>query len=79
MAVKTPEELSEIAWKIVSEALTTGSSTLGTGRELTLDTDQIMRLAQWMATSKAKKPRPVSTPEDFKLRSTSSEEDEAEE
>lgn len=73
MVTKTPEELSEIAWKLVSDALVLGSIEVN-GDTRRLDTDQILRLAQWMATSKARKPRPVSTPEDFLLRKTTEDE-----
>lgn len=69
----TPEELSEKAWKMISEGLTTGTMTLETGREITLDSVALIHLAQWLSTSKAKRPRPVSTPEDFVVRQTTEE------
>ena len=64
-------EMADIAWKQVTEAILTGSFTLpGTKTVITLQTEPLIRLIQWVATTKAKKPSSLPIPEDFTLRKT---------
>ena len=69
-----PETLSEESWRLISQAVTEGKMTLINGRNFDLDLAGLLKIAQWLATSKAKRPRPVSTPEDFQLKKTIGEE-----
>ena len=68
--VHTPEELTEIAWKLIDEALTRGKMTLESGADYELEPVDLVNLAKWLAVARAKKPKPVSIPEDFKPKVT---------
>ena len=65
---KTPDELSELAWGYVNEALTNGSMTI-TGQNGVkihdLSVDQMMDIVKWMTAVKIKQKHAVDTPEDF--------------
>lgn len=65
-----PAELSEEAWALIDEALGAGTMTLRDGNTRLLDTKDIVRLAQWLATLRAKKPKVVASPEDYGLAKT---------
>lgn len=69
---RDPAELQEIAWAMIDEALTAGTMTLqnDSGKPIKLGSQDIVRIAQWLATSKVKKPAPVQTPEDFIMKET---------
>lgn len=71
----TPAELADIAWDLIDEALTRGTMTLEgiPDKPIALQTASIVEIAKWLATSKAKKPRLVGSPEDFALKSTTGE------
>lgn len=76
---KSPDELVEVAWGLVEEALTQGTITQmrdGQPNRTVISTDEIMALAKFLATLKIKKPALVSTPEDFTLKSTQVENEE---
>lgn len=60
-------ELSELAFTRISEAVRKGTITLE-GKTLELDAGEVIRVCQWLSTTKVKQPRPVSLPEDFKLK-----------
>ncbi len=65
-------ELTDIAWNLIDEALTNGTMTLlnQPGKPTHLGPQDIVRIAQWLATSKAKKLQLVSAPDDFELKET---------
>lgn len=67
-----PGELSEQAWAMLKEAMTLGTMTLPGGRTMNLDPKDFVRVVQWLATQKAKKPKVVATAEDFGLQQTES-------
>ena len=69
---REPHELQEIAWGLVEEALTKGTITLkeNDGISIGLNSDVVIRLAQWLCQAKAKKPHLVNPPEDFILKET---------
>ena len=69
MAVKKqadPSVLSDAAWEMIQEALQEGSMTLGNGKKVQLSPLDVVRITQWLATLKAKKPKLLSGLEDFK-------------
>ena len=68
--IKEPHELQEEAWRLMSEAVTTGKMTLESGLEVHLNADSLIRIIQWLSSSKAKKPHLISTPEDYVLKQT---------
>ena len=70
---REPSELQEIAWQLIDEALTKGTMTLvgDPGKPINLGSQDIVRIAQWLATSKARKPQLVSPPEDFIMKESS--------
>ncbi len=78
MKTRDPAELAEHSWKLINEAISTGKVTLENGVEVILDVDHLIRLVQWTATTKAKKPHAIAPPEDFSLKSTTGEDDEKE-
>ena len=67
---KDPAELQEIAWNLIDEALTKGTMTLTDqpGKPIRLIPQDIVRIAQWLATSKARKPQLVAVPEDYEVK-----------
>lgn len=77
----TPSELTDIAWDLIDEALTSGTMTLKNKPDnpIVLFPASIVEIAKWMATSKAKKPRLVGAPEDFALKATTGEGEEDDE
>lgn len=68
--VKEPHELQEEAWRLMNEAVTTGKMVLESGLEVHLNADSLIRVIQWLASAKAKKPHLISVPEDFDLKET---------
>lgn len=68
--VKEPHELQEEAWRLMNQAVTTGKMVLENGTEVRLNADSLIRVIQWLASAKAKKPHLVTVPEDFQLRET---------
>ena len=68
--VREPHELAERCWELVDEAITSSEMTLENGTMIKLNPDSYIRLVQWLATSKAKKPQHVIPPEDFILKKT---------
>ncbi len=71
--VREPHELQEEAWKLLDEAVSRGVMTLSDGTEVKLNADSLIRVIQWLASAKAKKPHIIPTPEDFVLKQTSGE------
>ena len=69
---KTPDELSEDAWALITEAMTRGTFTLPSGAVIPLEPKDMVKIAQWLATVKAKHPRLVNAPEDFVPKDTRS-------
>ena len=59
------EELSEASWAMLDEGLTTGQMTLPSGKVVTLDPTNFIRIVQWLATLKPRKPQGFQKPEDF--------------
>ena len=70
--VREPYELQEQAWKLMDEAVRTGSMRLEDGTEIKLNADSMIRVIQWLASAKAKKPHLINPPEDFRLKETTS-------
>ena len=62
--------LQEEAWRLMDEAITSGVMKLEDGTEVKLNPDSLIRVVQWLASAKAKKPHIIPTPEDFKLAET---------
>ena len=71
--VSEPYELQEQAWKLMDEAVRTGGMILEDGTEVKLNADSLIRVIQWLASAKAKKPHLISPPEDFRLHETTGE------
>ena len=71
--VREPYELQEQAWKLMDEAVRTGAMKLEDGTEVKLNADSLIRVIQWLASAKAKKPHLINPPEDFRLKETTSE------
>ncbi len=71
--VREPYELQEQAWKLMDEAVRTGTMKLEDGTEIKLNADSMIRVIQWLASAKAKKPHLINPPEDFRLKETTSE------
>lgn len=78
MNVKDPSQLAEYSWELINQALSQGVITLENAKSYTLDVELLVRLIQWTATIKAKKPHTVPPPEDFILKPTTGEGDEKE-
>ena len=70
---RDPDELIEQAWAMVDEALTSMSMHLQNGTSIKLTPFDIVTLVKWLAMVKTKKPKMVSTPEDFIVTATGSE------
>jgi len=70
---REPHELQEEAWRLMDEAVSTGKMTLENKQEVTLNADSLIRVIQWLASSKAQKPHIIPKPEDFKLQEPSDE------
>ena len=68
--VREPYELQEEAWRLMDEAVSNGFMKLSNGVTITLNADSMIRVIQWLASAKAKKPHLLSKPEDFKLHET---------
>jgi len=63
--------MAEVSWDLIDEAVRSGKMTLEDGETVyRLNGELFVRLIQWLATSKAKKPQIVSKPEDFNLEET---------
>lgn len=62
---RTPEELSADAWDRIAEAMHLGAMQLPGGRIIVLGPDNLVKLTQWLATLKAKRPKAVMKPEDY--------------
>ena len=67
------DALGEQAWSMLDQAMTSMSMTLDDGTTIRLTPDAIVKIVQWLAQIKTKKPKVVSTPEDFILSKTASE------
>ncbi len=70
--VREPHELQEEAWRLMNDAVSTGQMVLSNGITITLNADSLIRVIQWLASSKAKKPHLIDVPEDFNLKETTS-------
>ena len=70
---RDPDELVEQSWAMVDEALTSMSMHLQDGTLIKLTPFDIVMLVKWLAMVKTKKLKVVSTPEDFILPHTGSE------
>ncbi|KKK67777.1 hypothetical protein LCGC14_2950680 [marine sediment metagenome] len=73
--VREPYELQEEAWRLMDEAVSNGFMKLSNGVTITLNADSMIRVIQWLASAKAKKPHLINPPEDFRLKETTSEKD----
>ena len=73
--VREPYELQEQAWKLMDQAVSEGRMVLESGTVVTLNADSLIRVIQWLASAKAKKPHLINPPEDFRLKETTSEKD----
>ncbi len=71
--VREPYELQEEAWRLMDEAVSNGFMKLSNGVTITLNADSMIRVIQWLASAKAKKPHLINPPEDFRLKETTSE------
>ena len=70
--VREPYELQEEAWRLMDEAVSNGFMKLSNGVTITLNADSMIRVIQWLASAKAKKPHLINPPEDFQLKETTS-------
>ena len=70
-----PNALSEVAWVLLSEAITAGSMTRPDGGKILIDPDQFVKIIQWLASLKKRAPKIVSIPEDFMPKQTAKGED----
>ncbi|KKL61658.1 hypothetical protein LCGC14_2193110 [marine sediment metagenome] len=70
--VREAYELQEQAWKLMDQAVSEGRMVLESGAIVTLNADSLIRVIQWLASAKAKKPHLINPPEDFKLKETTS-------
>ena len=73
--VREPYELQEEAWRLMDRAVSTGQMVLSNGYIVNLNADSLIRVIQWLASAKAKKPHLINPPEDFRLKETTSEKD----
>jgi hypothetical protein len=65
------EKLSDESLALLDDAIRKGQFTLSTGKLLTLEADQIIRVAQWVVQNlKTKKPRFVADTSELGLRPT---------
>ena len=71
MLAKSPEQLAEQAWSLVQEAVESGKMTLENGDIRVLPDSELVRLVQNVAELRAKRPKTVSIPEDFRPKETS--------
>ena len=64
--------MQDIAWELIDEALTNGTMTLlnQPGKPIRLIPQDIVGIAKWLSTSKAKKLRLVNKAEDFIIKET---------
>ncbi|KKM67379.1 hypothetical protein LCGC14_1471720 [marine sediment metagenome] len=74
-AVREPHELQDEAWRLMDEAVAKGKMTLEDGTEVRLNADSLIRVIQWLASAKAKKPHFIPKPEDFRLKDTTGQKD----
>ena len=76
---RTTAELQEISWELIEEALTKGTMTLLNSPEkpIHLMPQDIVGIAKWLSTNKARKPQLVPTAEDFELKKTTGGDDNA--
>lgn len=63
--------LQDRAWEMVKEALDCGRMTLPTGKVYPLEADDILKLAQWLASRAARARKLVPLPEEFVKRKKS--------
>lgn len=73
--VREPHELQEEAWRLMDQAVTSGKMILEDKTEVRLNADSLIRVIQWLASAKAKKPHIIPTPEDYVLKETTGQED----
>lgn len=69
----TRAQMSEIAERsvnLIDEATRTGQMRLPNGRIVTLDVEALVRLIQWAATQRDRKPKFLESPEDIDLKET---------
>ena len=71
--VREPYELQEEAWRLMDEAVSNGFMKLSNGVTITLNADSMIRVIQWLASAKAKKPHLINPPENFVLHETTGE------
>lgn len=74
---RSQAELQDIAWELIDEALTKGTMTLvgQPGKPIHLIPQDIVGIAKWLSTSKAKKLRLVNKAEDFVIKETTGDDD----
>lgn len=61
------DDLIEEAWRVITDALHTGKPVLKNGAVLELKAGDVLDVARWLASLKARPKRAVSLPEDFML------------
>lgn len=62
---KDPGALSEDAWGLIAEAMHSGTMSLPGGRAIVLGAGDLVKLTQWLATIKARKPKAFAGVDDF--------------
>ena len=60
-----PPTLSDVAWDLISEAITDGRMTRADGGIIIIDPAQFVKLTQWLASLRKRAPKIVNIPEDF--------------
>lgn len=68
--VLTPEQLAEVCWGLLNQGVQQRKITVPSGETVEVEAEQYVRLLQWAATLKIKKPKAVSKPEDYQPRQT---------
>ncbi len=65
------ERLADEALALLDDAIHKGQFTLSTGKSLTLEADQIIRVAQWAVQNlKARKPKPIADTSELGIAAT---------
>ena len=70
MPKSDPEAMTQLAWEQMDEIQQNGTLKLPKGKLLSFDPDQIIRVIQWLATQKARKPKVLDSPDDLELKTT---------
>jgi len=70
LAKSDPDQMTALAWDQLKQIQDTGQLTLPNGKALQFDPDSVLRVLQWLATQKARKPRVLDSPDDLAIPTT---------